>query len=168
MSRAFTIVEGIDAAYGYVLRHTSLVPNEDLYQDIACEYIHMRKSGKSHGVSCTYILDHYTSTRSNKNNISYEFISMDDICDYTSDPFEDDLIERVAIENVNKILNSMLTRKQKIVFVGRIFDNRTLRDIATQLGLSAGRIHNIERRVFYRMRRCYKIQVAFCEECDPD
>lgn len=168
MSKAFTIVEGIDAAYGYVLRHTSIEPNEDLYQDIACEYIHMRKSGKDHSVTCTIILHHYKSTRSNKNNISYELISIDDVCDHTSDPFEDDLIESVAIENVNKILNSMLTHKQKIVFVGRTFDNRTMRDIATQLGVSNGRIHDIERHVFWKIRRCYKIRRAFCEERDVE
>lgn len=150
MAKAYDIIEGIGAAYNYVLKHIPFEPNDDLYQDIACDYINLRNNGKPHGYCLTYIRNVYTKKYNNQ--MPGNSISIDDCVILCMDNADINAMRHALKDSLDEAI-STLTEQEQLILYKRFFENKTLDETAREVNRSRIRVYQIESRAIRELRK---------------
>lgn len=147
--RQYSLLEHIDMCYKYILKHTEFKPDEDLYQDIAADYIDKYNRGTCHQVICTILLRLYRNRYRREEKLkNYPHCYL-----YHKECTEDNMIYSIFIKDaINHIMMYMSERQEKVLYF-RYYMNMTLKDIGKLMNYSGSRIGLIERDIIRRLRR---------------
>ena len=152
--------QGIEEAYRYILgNNPKTKPDEDLYQEVACEYIEFYQHDcYSHEEICQIV----------------EFIIRSKIKEYAKNPkvtnigiichqnhISMDMIEKCALENdacrqLHIIIENTLRPRETEVLIYRFglndYDYKTLEELGVMQGCSKERVRQIEAKALRKMR----------------
>lgn len=154
-SRKYTLLEHIDMCYRYILKHTEFEPDEDLYQDIATDYIEKYTAGIGHQQILSNLLSIYRRRfekikRQKKLPVPMLCLDTRDAYDIVSDIF--------LKENIERVLETLTEREADIVY--RIYVMGMARNEVSKVWMVCDqRISEIERRAIRKLRHpsCAKL-----------
>jgi len=147
MSKKYTLIEAIGSCYNYILKHTDFEPSDDLYQDIAADYIERYNRGTSHQQILSNLVYVYKRRyiRLSKENLPDAYIDPI-ICD------ENDLMfETIGKDNIKMVLDAIPERCKMVIYL-RYYDNLTYDTIGKIIGVTSGRVQQIERSAIRKLR----------------
>jgi RNA polymerase sigma factor (sigma-70 family) len=147
--RKYDLLTGIDACYRYSLQHTDFTPDEDLYQDIAADYIEKYHNGVDHGKILSSLLHRYKSIY-NKQQKNIETIPVECV-QLISDYIDTCIMLRDLKTDIYHVLNT-LTKRESEILILYYCDLLTLKEIATEYGVTENCIRVIRNKAICKLR----------------
>lgn len=159
-NRQYTLLEHIDMCYTYILKHTDFEPDEDLYQDIAADYIERYNQGKTHGQILSNLITVYR-TRYKHQQQKYNLPDY-----YIKWPMYDEhfMMNVYLAEELKSILNT-LTIRESDVLVCIYYYGLTKDEIAIIYDLNRERVRQIENKAIRKLRhpsRAKRVRDFYC------
>ena len=147
MKKKYNLVDYIDACYNYIIKHTDFEPDEDLYQDIAVDYIEKYNQGIPHSQILSNLLTVY---KRRYIRLSKEILP-DIYIDREIHDENDLMFETIGKYNIKFVLNNLSYRKERVLYL-RFYENLTLSEVGEIIGVCTQRVREIENKAIRDLR----------------